>query len=277
MSIYANLLGRIDHGTEPNPVLLQKLFDWFVSLDLQYETASNIVGGSIVRSSSAIVESIRRDWGAHCIEHAQLFKDLLLEFGFQARLVNASHKDYITRTAAENSMTYTLVDCQGQRFLCDTFYTQELFALPAIGGRLSGAIYTRRIDDEHVSFAVLANGTVIAEDLVNEASDPQQRSATMQARFPDFTPFGVFVPYFQTVRPYRRAIFYAPKFDRFTLQEGDKSHPLPLEQLPQCFWIPAPIRLVIEQALEVSRAQRDKTTAALRFGVANPHYQTLKH
>lgn len=277
MSIYKQLMGRIEYSGESSFVQLQELFDWFVSLDLQYETASNIVASTIVRPSSAIVDSIRDGRGAHCIEHAQLFKDMLVECGFDARLVNASHKDYITRTSSENSMTYTLVECEKKRYLCDTFYSQCLLEVPEIGGSLQGSFYTRRLDADHFSFAALAQGKLVAEDTVDERSAPEERLATINQRFPDFMPFGVFVPFFQTVRPYRRALFYTPKFDRFTAQEGGKSHSLRLDELHECFWIPASIRMVIESALEVNRAQREKSMAALRFGITNPNYQQLKY
>jgi hypothetical protein len=252
------------------------LFRWFTGLQIPYETLTNIDEEVLIRTSEQLLPSIAKGAGGHCVEHSLLFADILGEHGFEAQVVNADHKDYISGLASGNSRSYVLVTVGSDQILADSLYAQTCFSVPKFGGNMNDGIFVRRLSEEHFSFAIFTGSTLVAEDIVNESVSLDDRRKLFVERYTGINPFGVFAPFFQTTKPFRKGIYYAPKSDSLVVHENRESFHLSDTDIPSQLWIPRVLRDLLPAALSVNRRDRSALLARLRAGISNPYYYQMK-
>lgn len=261
---------------QPDFDYLNKLFDWFIGLNIPYETVSNFELGTFIKTPEEMAECAVSGLGGHCVEHAVLWAEIARENGFLSSVVNADFNNYVLGVSGELTYAYALLELpDSTRIFSDTYYTGALLPIPPRGGIQRGQFVIKRISDKNFSFLNFSDGDLLKEDIVREDSDLAVRQRLFEQRYGNFFPFGVVAPYYQAKQPERRSIYYVPKLDRYLVQEKGKSYALPLEKLSDCDWIPSAILAKIREVTPRNRAERANAVAFLRKGIFNPVYTPL--
>jgi hypothetical protein len=255
---------------------LTGVFEWFVGLALPYETVSNQLWNVHIKTAEQMVEAVTDGFGGHCVEHAVLLTAILAEQGFDARFVNADVHDLARGVRIELAKPMVYVRLGDQTFLCDPYYGRTLLRVPRRGELRSGRRVVRRLDDDD-TVVVLSRrgGRAVGKDVVRTYSTIDDRRRLFRERYATFSPFGVTAPYYQLLRPVRRALYYEPEADRLLTHDGCSARYLSDDQLAHVGWIPEKLRALIPVAVERNRRERVAAAAFLRTGAYRPYYRTL--
>jgi N-acetyltransferase len=255
---------------------LRRLFDWFVGRGLPYETVSNLQQNVLIKSAEQMAEAVARGFGGHCVEHAVLFAAFLREQGFDARFVNADYHDHLLGISIALAKPFVLVCIDGHLYVCDPYYRRLLLPVPDTGEIHSGNLSVRRVDADSFVIELRRNGTVANQDLVRESSSLEDRQWLFRDRYAEFTPFGITAPYYQVMRPARRAVYYDPHADEFVAHDETRVESLNEYQLAECGWIPRRYRELIPALAARNRREREHAAEFLQTGAYTPPYLRLR-
>lgn len=261
---------------------LTHAFDHFVRREVPYETVSNLMSCRLVKSAAEMVETVGDGFGGHCVEHVVLLTEFLCELGFDARFANADYHDRLSGRSTAMAKPLCLVRMAEEMFVADPYYRRVLLPVPGKGELRVGRFAVVRKDDDEFWIQALkpsvagdGRGAVLNEDHVHVSSTLQDRCRLFEARYVEFSPFGITAPYFQFMRPERKALFYDPEQDCLVDCDSVVVRELQDKDLAACQWIPERVRHLVLELVDRSRATR---TAARRFlarGEYTPHYLEL--
>jgi hypothetical protein len=260
--------GRADQAA------LQALFDWYVGLQIPYETISNLRADVLIRTPTEIAASAASGLGGHCVEHALLFTDLLREHGFAARYVNGDHHDYVLGVVMTLAKPFTLVNLRARLFVCDTYYRRVMLEVPGAGGA-NGDLVARRIDPWTFVIESRRDGKLTGEDIVHEESTLADRRRQFEERYHAFSPFGITAPYYQVMKPKRCGLYYDPGADQYVVHEGKKVFAVSDGDLPGLRWLPGGLAAQIPAVAARNRRERQAACAFLETGLYQPFYRQL--
>lgn len=259
----------------PNRSTLERFFAWYVHLNIPYETISNLESNVLVRTAEEVVDSVLANFGGHCVEHGLLLVALLKENAFDARFTSADLTDHTIKRSTPMASTFALVRLGDEMIACEPYFTPVMLTVPPSGRFTQGRYAVERIDETHILFQVYRGDTLVAEELIHEDSTLEMRRQAFEERYQTFSPFGVITPYYQTRKPHRIAIYYAPQEDRFLVQDK-QTYYIEEHDIARCSWIPEHIRVRIPEVAIRSRREREASIAFLRRGVFNPFYKAVE-
>jgi hypothetical protein len=279
-SLNARLGGSVDAGPADR-TQLRRIFDWFVALDIPYETVSNLATDVLIKTPAELVDSIEAGFGGHCVEHAVLLTELLRESGFDARYVNADvhhpGRDGAPDVVVRMAKPLVLVRVDAGRMVCDPYYGRTVLPVPDT----EPSVVVKDVTLHRTARSVFIvrwhrDGRLTGADVVREDSGIERRRSLFQQRYSGFSPFGVTAPYYQQMRPVRQAVYYDPELDCLLTHTAHEVHRLSVRDLPSCDWIPPPIRERIAALVPRSRRERVTAAAFLHSGVYTPYYRLLQ-
>jgi hypothetical protein len=262
---------------------LSHAFEHFIRREVPYETVSNLALSRLVKSAAEMIEAVGSGLGGHCVEHAVLLTEFLRELGFDARFANADYHDRVSGRSTAMAKPLCLVRLGEETFVADPYYRRVLLPVPREGElRVGRFVVVRKSDDEFWIQSLkqgadgAGRGAVWNEDRVRVSSTLLDRCRLFESRYAEFSPFGITAPYFQLMRPERKALFYDPEQDCLVDCDSVAVRELHEDGLAECDWIPERVRHLVLEFVGRSRATR---TAARRFlarGEYAPHYLELK-
>ncbi|MEN9578000.1 MAG: hypothetical protein RJA70_1009 [Pseudomonadota bacterium] len=262
---------------------LAHAFEHFIRREVPYETVSNLVLSRLVKSAAEMVETVADGLGGHCVEHAVLLTEFLRELGFDARFANADYHDRVSGRSTAMAKPLCLVRVGETLFVADPYYRQVLLPVPREGELRVGRFVVVRKNDEEFWIQALkldaagaGQGAVLNEDHVHALSTLHDRCRLFEARYAEFSPFGITAPYFQLMRPVRKALFYDPEQDCLVDCDPVAVRELQSEDLAKCEWIPERVRHLVLEFVGRSRAMRPAARRFLARGEYAPHYLQLE-
>lgn len=255
---------------------LREVFDWFLGLELLYETVSNQQLGVHIKTADAMAESVRRGFGGHCVEHALLLTAILGELGYDARFANADHHDRGRGVSIEMAKALALVTLPEGTFACDPYYSRAVIPLPRTGQLKEGRYAVRRLDPRSCAIETRRGGEVVGCDVVREDSTIDGRRRLFAERYAGFSPFGVTAPWFQVMRPVRRGLYYDPLHDAYLDHDKTTWRHLSTDELAALDWVPERVRELVPVLGERNRAERDAAARFLETGAYVPFYRQLR-
>lgn len=255
---------------------LRQLFDWYVGLNIPYETLSNIHTGVLVKDAVQMLGAVEQGGGGHCVEHSVLLAAVLADAGFDARIVNADYHDHRKGTVVRIAKPLVVVSAEGGQWICDPYYRTVVLPLPETGSHRDGEYEVTRSGEGAFHILRLQDGRPVDEDRADFGWTLDTRRRQFADRYTDFSPFGVTAPFYQVMRPVRTAIFYSPRHDRLIVAEGNRYDAIADGDLAGLDWIPERFRASILAALPTSRGQRAAALAFLEGGLFPPYYERLE-
>jgi hypothetical protein len=262
--------------TEHSAQELADAFNWYISLTIPYETLSNIRLGVFIKNPQEMLSTVVAGGGGHCVEHSVLLQALLIELGFDATLINADFRNHVTNKVVRISKPLVVVTIGTEMYVCDPYYRHLFLKLPAQGQDKQGNFLVTRESDIEFSIIRLKGEEAIDEDCANFEWSLEVRRKQFESRYQEFSPFGVTAPFYQILRPVRKAIFYSPVEDCLVCAEGDSYRYISESDLSELEWLPAQYRSEILEHLESARSQRSAASDFIHKGQFPPYYESLK-
>ena len=262
--------------TECSVQELAEIFNWYISLDIPYETLSNIRLGVFIKSPQEMLSTVVAGGGGHCVEHSVLLRALLYEVGFEAKLINADYRNHVTNQVIRISKPLVVVTIGEHMYVCDPYYRHLFLKLPDRGEVKQGNFLVARDSDGEFRISRIKGEKTIDEDCANFDWSLEVRRSQFETRYQKFSPFGVTTPFYQILRPVRKAIFYSPVEDCLICAEGDSYRYIPESDLAEVEWLPVRYRPEILSHLELARSQRDAASEFILGGQFPPYYENLQ-
>jgi hypothetical protein len=103
----------------------------------------------------------------------------------------------------------------------------------------------------------------------------EERIRLFATRYRDFSPFGITAPYYQQLRPARRALYFVPEENQLLVQDGTQIRLIADDAIEEETWVPAQIRRQLPAALGRNRQERDHAIAFLQTKTFLPQYRLL--
>jgi hypothetical protein len=273
-----NYLSRLGYEgrLEKTPEGLKDVFDWYLSLHIPYETISNLETGVLIKSAAQMADTVIAGGGGHCVEHSVLLTEILQEAGFDAQLVNADYHDHRTGATVLFSKPLVVVRMDGGMWVCDPYYRSTMLAIPASGASREAEFAVTRHDRDKFTIAKLANDVPVDEDRADLNWSLQMREEQFRSRYRRFSPFGVTAPFYQLLRPTRKAVFYSPRDDAIVATDGGRYRVMDAAEIEHLNWVPEKIRVAVMSRLNACRRERGEALAFIDTGSFPPFYERLQ-
>ncbi|WP_162296941.1 arylamine N-acetyltransferase [Burkholderia ubonensis] len=261
---------------EVSPAGLARLFDWYLSLGIPYETLSNLASGVLIKNAGQMLAAVLDGGGGHCVEHSVLLEAVLHEAGFDARLINADYHDERNGVRITLSKPLVVVRLDGGMWVCDPYYRNVMLPVPDAGALRTGEFEVTRVDAARFVLARIDGARVVDADHANLEWPLAMREAQFRTRYRQFSPFGVTAPFYQVLRPVRQAIFYSPRDDALLATKGASYQVFTPDRIDEHAWVPAHVRAGIAERLAAARAEREDALRFLESGLFPPFYERLQ-
>lgn len=270
---YAERLGYCESIKSLNYSTLHNVFQWFIDLNIIYETASNFQKNILIKNAEQMVDALADGFGGHCVEHAVLLTTIFCEMGFAAKLINADYHDYRKNVHITMAKPLTLVSLSNEIIVCDSYYRRLLLPVPKNGKLTYHGHCIKRINSKCFAIQAIKDGKIVNEDMASENYTIETRQKQFDDRYAAFFPFGVTAPYYQLLHPIRKALYYVPQKDKLLVIHNNNSYYIDDSDVDKCEWIPENIRLWIPKMLCRNRNERNESIAFLRTGIYQPNYK----
>lgn len=254
---------------------LRQIFNWYLSLNIPYETISNLETGILIKNATQMANAVVNGSGGHCVEHSVLLTGILEEAGFDARLVNADYQDYRTGTKVLLSKPLVVVRSEMGEWVCDPYYRSTLLVIPESGTLRNGNLVVTRRDHDRFTITRFVGDEVMDEDHADLRWSLQMREEQFRSRYQRFSPFGVTAPFYQLMRPTRKAVFYSPRDDAVVATDGGRYRVVDAANIVHLSWVPENIRIAVISRLDVCRRERSEALAFIEAGAFPPFYEHL--
>lgn len=252
---------------------LKALFDWYISLEIPYETVSNVEMDALIKTEQQMLRSVLAGDGGHCVEHSLLLTAVLRDFGFQCTLVNADYHNRKAGTVVKMAKPLVVVELGEESWVCDPYYRSVAQPILQVDdpSKTDGTQVSRE-SPTVFSIRKRVGGTIVDEDRANMEWTIHDRRLQFELRYKEFSPFGVTAPLYQRLRPVRTALFYSPEHDSLLVSEGSSYRLINTDELALETWVPETYR---DRALRLVPGLCETRAAAGAFikkGLFQPTY-----
>jgi len=269
-------LGVFENDSEVNFSLVERLFDKFVSLNIPYETISNLRDNVLIKTPGQMIECIESGMGGHCVEHALVLCEVFKEHGMDAIYVNADNIDHIANVTTLLSKPYIMLKINGEDLLVDAYYRRMIFKVPKEGKIEMERFTIDRIDDVTVKISFFGRKGMYSEEIIYFKSGIKEKIKIFDDRYKFFTPFGITAPYYQEISPQRKGIYFDVERDSLVLQENKEVKYVSEMELSFVDWIPDYIKSGILSYVLRNKSEKSEVREFLESGEYTPIYKILE-